>query len=93
MVFTLHLLTGELYGFEGTVYDLHVYLVYYDSGEEILVGEFYFDEPLVPCQEYEFDVYVDEHPSLKPYEDYVKLVLTDKNGDPIGWSASQPGSQ
>jgi hypothetical protein len=85
----LHLTPGEIYGFEGTVYDLHVYVHYY-GGEEILVGEFEFGEPLVPCQEYTFEVNVDDLPPLEPYEDYIKLVLTDKDGNPIGWSSSQP---
>ena len=89
MTFTLHLTPGEIYGFEGTVYDLHVYVHYY-GGEEILVGEFEFGEPLVPCQEYTFEVNVDDLPPLEPYEDYIKLVLTCAGGLPIGWSSSQP---
>lgn len=83
---------GEIYGFEGAVYDVHVYLHYYETGEEILVGEFEWEEPLVPCQEYPLEVNLGDSPPLGP-DDYIKLVLTDKDGNPIGWSTSQPGPQ
>ena len=79
------------YGLEGKLWDLHVYLVYYDSGDDIPVGDYEFGAPLVPCQEYPFDVYIDGAPPMNLDTGYIKLVWTDENGQPIGWSSSQPG--
>lgn len=83
---TVHLTPGEPYGFEGTVYDLHFYAVY-EGEEEVPIGDYEFKDPLVPCEDYPFELEIVPIPP----PDYIKVVLTDIDGDPIGHSTCSSG--
>jgi hypothetical protein len=71
------------------VHDAHIYFVYEDSGEEMHVGDFFFEEPL-PAGEW---IELPPVPVGEPLPDWIKIVWTRADGTIIGWTKHVPAPQ